>query len=178
MTYDQVFEKVKALFQDADVSGIQEHLAYQFNITGEGAGAFYVEVSGGQLSIQPYEYHDRDACFTCSADTLLNIASGKAIGACRGCLFGHKDAPPFKNCFYSMVKKQPYRKIRAAVAAGYRPVRLLKFCLDGSSHLPRTPDDGDITGRSRQSCHNSAAPFYSCAAGFPPSLWRAVRKYL
>lgn len=78
MTYDQVFEKVKALFQDADVSGIQEHLAYQFNITGEGAGAFYVEVSGRQLSIQPYEYHDRDACFTCSADTLLKIAAGKA----------------------------------------------------------------------------------------------------
>lgn len=77
MTYQEVFEKVKTLFGNADVSGIREHLAYQFNITGEGAGSFYVEVSEGKLSIEPYEYHDRDACFTCSADTLLKIATGK-----------------------------------------------------------------------------------------------------
>ena len=30
---------------------------------------------GTQLFIEPYEYHDRDACFTCSADTLLKIAA-------------------------------------------------------------------------------------------------------
>lgn len=78
MTYQEVFEKVKTLFENADVSGFREHLAYQFNITGEGAGSFYVEVSEGKLSIEPYEYHDRDASFTCSADTLLKIAAGKA----------------------------------------------------------------------------------------------------
>lgn len=78
MTYQEVFEKVKTLFGNADVSGFREHLAYQFNITGEGAGSFYVEVSEGKLSIEPYEYHDRDASFTCSADTLLKIAAGKA----------------------------------------------------------------------------------------------------
>ena len=78
MTYQQVFDKVKALFANADVSGIQEHLAYQFTITGEGAGVFYVEVADGKLAIEPYEYHDRDAGFTCSADMLLKIAAGKA----------------------------------------------------------------------------------------------------
>ncbi len=39
-----------------------------------------------------------------------------------------------------------------------------------SSHLPRNPDDGNITGLRWRGCHNSAASFYSCAAGFPPSL--------
>ena len=29
---------------EADVSGIREHLAYQFNITGEAEGIFYIEV--------------------------------------------------------------------------------------------------------------------------------------
>lgn len=77
MTYQELFAKVKTLFGNADVSGIHEHLAYQFNITGEGAGTFYVEVSDGKLAIEPYEYHDRDASFTCSADTLLKIAAGK-----------------------------------------------------------------------------------------------------
>ena len=65
------------MFSKADVSGIKEHLAFQFNITGEGEGAFYAEVKDGVLSIEPYEYYDRDAIFICSADTLLKIAAGK-----------------------------------------------------------------------------------------------------
>lgn len=77
MTYEELFQKVKDMFSKADVSGIKEHLAFQFNITGEGEGAFYAEVKDGALSIEPYEYYDRDAIFICSADTLLKIAAGK-----------------------------------------------------------------------------------------------------
>lgn len=77
MTYQEVFEKFKNQFKNADVSSINGHLAYQFNIVGEGAGAFYAEVKDGRLSIEPYEYYDRDALFTCKADTLFNIISGK-----------------------------------------------------------------------------------------------------
>lgn len=77
MTYEEILAKVKELFQGADVSKIDEHLAYQFNITGEGEGAFYVEVKDGQLSIEPYEYFDRDAIFICTSDVLFQIISGK-----------------------------------------------------------------------------------------------------
>ena len=77
MTYEELFQKVKDMFSKADVSGIKEHLAFQFNITGEGEGAFYAEVKDGVLSIEPYEYYDRDAIFICSADTLLKIDAGK-----------------------------------------------------------------------------------------------------
>lgn len=77
MTYQEIFQKFKQQFQDANVSSIQGRLAYQFNIIGEGAGAFYAEVKDGVLSIEPYEYHDRDVLFTCKADTLFNIISGK-----------------------------------------------------------------------------------------------------
>lgn len=77
MTYEEIFNKVKAVFKDADVSMINEHLAYQFNITGEGAGAFYAEVKDGRLSIEPYEYHDRDAMFICKADVLFKIIEDK-----------------------------------------------------------------------------------------------------
>ena len=69
MTFDEIFKKVKDMFQDTDVSHVTEHLAYQFNITGEGAGSFYVEVKDGKLNIEPYEYYDRDAIFICKADT-------------------------------------------------------------------------------------------------------------
>ncbi len=77
MTYEEIVDEVKELFSGADVSMIDEHLAYQFNITGEGEGAFYAEVKDGQLDIQPYEYFDRDSLFICSADVLFKIISGK-----------------------------------------------------------------------------------------------------
>ena len=47
MTYEEIIDKVKELFSETDVSMIDEHLAYQFNITGEGEGAFYAEVKDG-----------------------------------------------------------------------------------------------------------------------------------
>lgn len=77
MTYEEFFAKVKEKFMDADVSDITEHLAYQFNITGEAEGIFYVEVKDGKLYVEPYDYHDRDASFTASAENLMKIAEGK-----------------------------------------------------------------------------------------------------
>ena len=77
MTYADMFSKVKGMFMEADVSDIQEHLAYQFNITGEAHGIFYVEVKEGKLYVEPYEYFARDALFICSAETLFKIAEGK-----------------------------------------------------------------------------------------------------
>ena len=72
-----MFSKVKGMLMEADVSDIHEHLAYQFNITGEAEGIFYAEVKDGKLFVEPYEYFDRDAMFTCTAETLFKIAEGK-----------------------------------------------------------------------------------------------------
>ena len=77
MTYAEMFAKVKGMLMDADVSDIQEHLAYQFNITGEAEGIFYAEVKDGKLYVEPYEYFDRDAVFICTAETLFKLAEGK-----------------------------------------------------------------------------------------------------
>ena len=76
MTYAEFFAEIKGRFMEADVSDIREHLAYQFNITGEASGIFYVEVKHGKLSVEPYEYFDRDAMFICSAKTLRELADG------------------------------------------------------------------------------------------------------
>lgn len=77
MTYAEIFSTIKGKFMEADVSNIKEHLAYQFNITGEGSGIFYVEVKDGQIFVEPYEYYDRDAMFTCSAKTLMKLADNE-----------------------------------------------------------------------------------------------------
>ncbi len=78
MTYADFFYDFKQKFDNTDVSDIKEHLAYQFNIDdAEAGGSFYVEVKEGKLSIEPYEYYDRDAAFTCTPETLNKIISGQ-----------------------------------------------------------------------------------------------------
>lgn len=77
MTYADMFSKVKGMMMEADVSTVNEHLAYQFNVTGEAEGIFYAEVKEGKLYVEPYEYYDRDAIFTCSAETLFKNNEGK-----------------------------------------------------------------------------------------------------
>ena len=78
MTYAEFFYEIKNKFMGADLSDISEHLAFQFNIEDEEAGGiFYVEVKDGVLSVEPYEYFDRDAMFTATPDTFLKIAEGK-----------------------------------------------------------------------------------------------------
>ena len=52
MTYADMFSKVKGLFMESDVSGISEHLAFQFNIIGEAEGIFYAEVKDGVLELR------------------------------------------------------------------------------------------------------------------------------
>lgn len=77
MTYQELLEEIKTIFGKADVSGVEEKLAFQFNISGEAEGVFYAELLNGVLSIEPYEYIDRDAAFTCTGDTLMKIAMKK-----------------------------------------------------------------------------------------------------
>ena len=77
MTFQEMFSQVQAHLADADVSNIQDHLAYQFHIIGDAEGVFYAEVKDGQLHVEPYSYDDRDVEFTCTADTLFKLAARK-----------------------------------------------------------------------------------------------------
>ncbi|WP_026498474.1 SCP2 sterol-binding domain-containing protein [Butyrivibrio sp. WCD2001] len=77
MTYEEVVAKVKDALKDVDVSDVKEHAAYQFNISGEGEGAFYVEIDNGKLNVEPYEYFDRDILVYTSAADLMDILDGK-----------------------------------------------------------------------------------------------------
>ena len=44
MTYEEIVNIVRDNLENADAREIFEHIAFQFNITGEGSGAFYIEV--------------------------------------------------------------------------------------------------------------------------------------
>ena len=77
MTFQEMFSQVKTLLAQADLSAVHEHLAFQFNITGEAAGAFYAEVKDGVLHVEPYTYDGYDAAFTLNAETLFKISGRK-----------------------------------------------------------------------------------------------------
>ena len=78
MTYQELVAKVQtALINKADASKVEQHIAVQVNVTGDAAGAFYIEVKEGVLYISPNEYWDRDAILTGDDAEILNVVEGK-----------------------------------------------------------------------------------------------------
>lgn len=76
MTYEEIVDFVKNNVKKT-VSDKKEHLAVEFDIYGEGEGAFYIEANGGKVFVEPYEYYDRDAKVIITADELVRIAKGE-----------------------------------------------------------------------------------------------------
>lgn len=75
MKYEEIVSQVKDSLSKLDISDYKNHLAVQVNVTGDGEGAFYIEFSNGYINVEPYEYFDRDAIFTVTAediDSMLN----------------------------------------------------------------------------------------------------------
>lgn len=77
MTYEKIFSEVQKNFKKAKISNFTREFAFQFNITGDGEGIFYAAYKNGVLSVEPYDYQDRDVIFTADGKTITDIASGK-----------------------------------------------------------------------------------------------------
>lgn len=78
MTYNEVVERVREVFEYADARNVFEHIAIQVNIIGdEACGIFYFEVAGRQISVEPYDYYDRDGILTTTAATLIDMCDDK-----------------------------------------------------------------------------------------------------
>ncbi|MBR1876142.1 MAG: SCP2 sterol-binding domain-containing protein [Lachnospiraceae bacterium] len=77
MKYEEVVKKVKANLKKADAGKLGEHIAVQFDVTGEGEGAFYIEVKDGNIEVEPYEYYENDIKVTASADDIIAVTAGK-----------------------------------------------------------------------------------------------------
>ncbi|MBP3420785.1 MAG: SCP2 sterol-binding domain-containing protein [Lachnospiraceae bacterium] len=77
MTYEEIVAYAKKKMADVDVTEYKGHLAVQVNITGEGEGAFYVELNDSTVAVEPYEYYDRDAVLIATADVFNALVDGK-----------------------------------------------------------------------------------------------------
>lgn len=73
MTFFEMFDAAKAGFANADVSGLNGHVAIQIEVTEDGCGIFYAEVADGVLNVQPYNYYDHTAAVTLPHSTLFAL---------------------------------------------------------------------------------------------------------
>lgn len=76
MTFDELLTKVRTKAESADVSS-SDFLAVQVNITGKDEGVFYVEVKDHKISVEPYEYNDRNCAITMNMTNFNKLIEGK-----------------------------------------------------------------------------------------------------
>ncbi len=77
ITFEQIVNKVRKTFENADAREVFEHVAIEVDIVGEGAGAFYFEVADRACLVEPYNYYNHDGRIITSADVLLKLAAKK-----------------------------------------------------------------------------------------------------
>lgn len=78
MTYHELVEKVTEAYSKVSAAKIKEHIAVQYNVYGEGEGAFYIEIANGKIEVAPFEYYDRDATIAVAGEALADIVAGKS----------------------------------------------------------------------------------------------------
>lgn len=79
MTYEEIVAYTKKKVAAANFKSYKGHLAAQVNITGEGEGAFYIELNDATAAVEPYEYYDRDVILVSNADVFIAILDGKKV---------------------------------------------------------------------------------------------------
>ena len=77
MIYEDIVKKAVQAAKKVNKGAIEEHLAVEFDIEGEGEGAFYVELDKDKIAVQPYEYYDCDCRIRGGADVIMDLIAGK-----------------------------------------------------------------------------------------------------
>ena len=76
MKFENVLSKVRKMAAETDVSGV-DFLAVQINLTDLDPGVFYVEVKDHKVSVEPYEYNDRNCAISMKSDDFSKMMDGK-----------------------------------------------------------------------------------------------------
>ena len=116
MTYEEIVDFTRSNLKKTGAKSIERHVAVEFDIYGEGEGAFYIEVKNGEIFVEPYEYYDRDAKIIITADELIKIVKGekKADESVEdGILMFEGDSSAAKE-LEKLIKKTSVRKSAAA----------------------------------------------------------------
>lgn len=74
MTFEEMFAQAKTMLENASAKNADTAVAVQFDVSGEGCGAFYAVVSANsdKLTIEPYDYKGHDVLVSADAAELLD----------------------------------------------------------------------------------------------------------
>ena len=79
MNKEEVVKELKERFKDSDASNVEGVVAAQVDLRDEEGGTLYLEVKDKTLSIEPYEYYDRNVILNVSSSDLLEIVDKKLM---------------------------------------------------------------------------------------------------
>lgn len=122
MNYEEIIAFTKKNLKKAAAKKFENHIAVEFDIYGEGEGAFYVEVKDGNITVEPYEYYDRDAKVYITADELVKIVNGEKTAEEsfeEGILMIEGNADAAKELI--KLVKAPAKKVAAKKATAKKP---------------------------------------------------------
>ncbi len=77
MTYEELVKEAEKALKNLDLKTAPEHLAVEFDVEGEGEGAFYVEFTQKKAKVEPYEYYDHDLRVRDNAEQILKLLKGE-----------------------------------------------------------------------------------------------------
>ena len=77
MTFDEIVKTVRRTYEHADARNVFEHVAFEIDVIGEGAGAMYFEIANRACVIEPYNYYDNDGVITANSKMILKLATKK-----------------------------------------------------------------------------------------------------
>jgi putative sterol carrier protein len=78
-TVQEAFDAMPGSFQAQEARGLTA--AFQFEISGDGGGEWYVEVQNGALTVARGRHPQPDVTFQASAENYLGIAEGRINNA-------------------------------------------------------------------------------------------------
>ena len=74
MTFEELYTKIKNYFEDKHFDNFGQGVySYEFNVTGDGEGKFYIEVRDGSLDIQPKNYKNSLCALSISSGNLCRL---------------------------------------------------------------------------------------------------------
>ena len=74
MNFEEIYTKMKDYFAAKDYTAFGSGVySYEFDITGEGAGKFYIEVRDGSFDIQPYDYNNSTCAFVINSKHIQKL---------------------------------------------------------------------------------------------------------
>ena len=74
MKFDEIYNQMKSRLENNDYSSFGMGLySYEFDITGEGEGKFYLEIRDGRIQIQPYDYRNSTCVIVINSKYMLRL---------------------------------------------------------------------------------------------------------